>query len=155
MVILEWAPSLWLDTKSQEWKEKQQHFFQHGSTASRSLMLNSCSKEEDCRRRDPLWPTSNCPGSAPGQILPEKTRTLVRDHEYFIPTKFHQNPSNSVAEEVELDMCLWNTDAPGGNKVQLWQKSLSPTFWPCPAPQGRVMSVKCEQPLDELTVQVW
>ena len=55
----------------------------------------------------------------------------------------------------KLDMCLWNTDAPGGNKVQLWQKSLSPTFWPCPTPQGRVMSVKCEQPLDELTVQVW
>ena len=24
-----------------------------------------------------------------------------------------------------------------------------------PHPQGRVMSVKCEQPLDELTVQVW
>ena len=51
------------------------------------------------------------------------------------------------------NMCLWNTDAPGGNK--LWQKSLSPTFWPHPTPQGHVMSVKCEQPLDELTVQVW
>ena len=24
-----------------------------------------------------------------------------------------------------------------------------------PHPQGRVMSVRCEQPLDELTVQVW
>ena len=48
---------------------------------------------------------------------------------------------------------LWNTDAPGGNKVKLWQKSLSPTFWP--HPKGLVMSVKCEQPLDELTVQVW
>ena len=57
--------------------------------------------------------------------------------------------------ETKLDMCLWNTDAPGGNKVQLWQKSLSPTFWPRPTPRGRVMSVKCEQPLDELTVQVW
>ena len=22
------------------------------------------------------------------------------------------------------DMCLWNTDAPGGNKVEIWQKSL-------------------------------
>ena len=50
-------------------------------------------------------------------------------------------------------MCLWNTEAPGGNKVKLWQKSLSPTFWP--DPQGHVTSVKCEQPLDELTVQVW
>ena len=54
----------------------------------------------------------------------------------------------------QLDMYLWNTDAPGGNKVKLWQKSLSPTFWPRPTPQGHVMSVKCEQPLDELTVQV-
>ena len=34
----------------------------------------------------------------------------------------------------QLDMCLWNTDAPGGNKVKIWQKSLSPTFWPCPTP---------------------
>ena len=30
-----------------------------------------------------------------------KTTTLVRDHEYFIPTKFHQNPSSSSVEEVE------------------------------------------------------
>ena len=33
-------------------------------------------------------------------------------------------------------------------------KSLSPKFWPRPTPRG-MMSVKCEQPLDELTVQVW
>ena len=30
-----------------------------------------------------------------------KTITLVRDHEYFIPTKFHQNPSSGSGEEVE------------------------------------------------------
>ena len=29
-----------------------------------------------------------------------KTTTLVRDHEYFIPTKFHQNPSSGSGEEV-------------------------------------------------------
>ena len=68
--------------------------------------------------------------------------------------QIHMN-KNMCELQNELDMCLWNTDAPGGNKVQLWQKSKSPTFWPCPTPQGRVMSVKCEQPLDELTVQVW
>ena len=35
-------------------------------------------------------------------------------------------------------------------------KSLSPKFWPNLAPpQGHVMSVKCEEPLYELTVQVW
>ena len=30
-----------------------------------------------------------------------KTTTLVRDHEYFIPTKFHQNLSRGSGEEVE------------------------------------------------------
>ena len=30
-----------------------------------------------------------------------KTTTLVRDHEYFIPTKFHQNPSSGSGEEAE------------------------------------------------------
>ena len=30
-----------------------------------------------------------------------KTTTLVRDHEYFIHTKFHQNPSSGSGEEVE------------------------------------------------------
>ena len=30
-----------------------------------------------------------------------KTTTLVRDLEYFIHTKFHQNPSSSSGEEVE------------------------------------------------------
>ena len=36
-------------------------------------------------------------------------------------------------------MCLWNTDAPGGNKVKIWQKSyiLTP-----PDPQGQMMSEK-------------
>ena len=30
-----------------------------------------------------------------------ETTTLVRDHEYFIPTKFHQNPSSGSGGEVE------------------------------------------------------
>ena len=30
-----------------------------------------------------------------------KTTTLVRDHEYFIPTKFNQNLSSGSGEEVE------------------------------------------------------
>ena len=30
-----------------------------------------------------------------------KTKTLVWDHEYFIPTKFYQNPSSGSGEEVE------------------------------------------------------
>ena len=50
-------------------------------------------------------------------------------------------------------MCLWNMDAPGGNKVKIRQKSVSPKLWP--HPQGHVMSVKCEEPINELTFQVW
>ena len=30
-----------------------------------------------------------------------KTTTLVRDHEYFIHTKFHQNPTSGSGEEVK------------------------------------------------------
>ena len=36
-----------------------------------------------------------------------KTTTLVRDHEYFIPTNFHQNPSSGSGEEVENVKSLW------------------------------------------------
>ena len=42
---------------------------------------------------------------------------------------------------------LWNTDAIGGNKVQIW-KTLH--FDPAPT-QGHVISVNNEQPFDELT----
>ena len=34
----------------------------------------------------------------------------------------------------QQDMCLWNTDATGSNKVKIWQKSLSPIFRPRPPP---------------------
>ena len=54
----------------------------------------------------------------------------------------------------QLDMCLWNTDAPGSNKVKLRQKIFKSYFFTPPNPQGQVMSVKCEEPIDELTVQV-
>ena len=30
-----------------------------------------------------------------------KTTTLVRDHEYFMPIKFHQNLSSGSGEQVE------------------------------------------------------
>ena len=54
-----------------------------------------------------------------------KTTTLVRDHEYFILTKFHQNPSSGSGKEVENVKSLW-TD--GGqcamtiahSSLQLW-----------------------------------
>ena len=52
-------------------------------------------------------------------------------------------------------MCLWNTDAPGGNiKSKSGKISKSYILTP-PDPRGHGMSVKCEKPIDELTVQVW
>ena len=36
----------------------------------------------------------------------QKTTTLVRDLEYFLHTKFHQNPSSGSGEEVENVNCL-------------------------------------------------
>ena len=61
-------------------------------------------------------------------------------------TNFHGKSNPQI---TKLDMCLWNTDAPSVNKVEIWQKSPSPIFWP--HPQGHVMSVKCEEPIDELS----
>ena len=43
---------------------------------------------------------------------------------------------------------------PAATKSKYGKISKSQILTP-PHPQGRVMSVKCEQPLDELTVQVW
>ena len=42
-----------------------------------------------------------------------KTTTLIRDHEYFISTKFHQNLSSGSGEEVENVKSLRQTDDDG------------------------------------------
>ena len=53
-------------------------------------------------------------------------------------------------------MCLWNTDASaGGNKVKNNGKIYKSYILTSPNAQGHVVSVKCEGPTDELTVQVW
>ena len=54
----------------------------------------------------------------------------------------------------ELDMCLWKRDARGRNSQNTAKISKSYILTP-PHPQMHVMSVKCEEPIDELTVQVW
>ena len=53
----------------------------------------------------------------------------------------------------KLDMCFWNMDAPRATKSKYGKNLLSPTFWS--HPQGHVMSMKYEEPIEELTVQVW
>ena len=58
-----------------------------------------------------------------------KTTTLVRDHEYFIPTKFHQNPSSGSGEEVENVKVYRRTDdgrTDGRRTVRYDNSSLEP-----------------------------
>ena len=59
-----------------------------------------------------------------------KTTTLVRDHEYFIPTNFHQNPSSGSGEEVEYVKSLRQTDGrrrtDGRRTVRYDNSSLEP-----------------------------
>ena len=46
----------------------------------------------------------------------QKTTTLVRDHEYFIPTKFLQNLSSGSGEEVENMKVYGRTDDDDGRR---------------------------------------
>ena len=87
-----------------EWNQKKQHFFPH---ASRSLLciwfvaVAFRSEEEVSYRRGPPVTYFCSALDPPLGGSGRKTTTLVRDHEYFIPTKFHQNPSSGSGEEVE------------------------------------------------------
>ena len=88
------------------------------SHASRSLLsirfvaVAFRSEEEVSWRRGPpvtyFGPALDSPLGGSGR----KTTTLVRDHEYFIPTKFHQNLSG-FGEEVENVKSLRTTDDDG------------------------------------------
>ena len=55
-------------------------------------------KKKFVEEGDPLWPILAPPWICPSADLAEKKTTLVRDHEYFIHTKFHQKPSSSSGE---------------------------------------------------------
>ena len=75
--------------------------------ASRSLLCIrfdavAFQSEEEVRWRRGPPVTYFCPAlDPPLGGSGRKTTTLVRDHEYFIPTKFHQNLSSGSGEEVE------------------------------------------------------
>ena len=55
-----------------------------------------------------------CPALDPPLGGSGRKTTTVRDHEYFIPTKFHQNSSSSSGEEVENVKSLRRTDDDDG-----------------------------------------
>ena len=84
-----------------------------------------CVKKKKSRCQELLQNLSNM------NYLPKCTSRLVVQHSCHISVKSMQQCRRSWEE---LDMCLWNMEAPGGNKVKIWQKSASPTFWPHPTP---------------------
>ena len=51
-------------------------------------------------------------------------------------------------------MCLWNIP-PAATKSKYGKNLFKSYILTQPDPQGHVMLVKCEEPIDELTVQVW
>ena len=61
------------------------------------LSLQPSSLKKKGTPYDLFWPALDPPLGRSGR----KTTTLVRDHGYFIPSKFHQNPSSGSGEEVE------------------------------------------------------
>ena len=49
-----------------------------------------------------------CPGSNQGRSLGQKTTTHVKDLDFFMPTKFHQNPSSSsVVRAIYLFLYIY------------------------------------------------
>ena len=71
---------------------------------------------------------------------------------YIIP--FTSDQSVKSWKELITRHVFVKQGCPGGNKVKIWQKSKSYILTPSHS-QEHVMSVKCEEPIDELTVQVW
>ena len=43
---------------------------------------------------------------------------------------------SSPEHKAKLDTCLWNKDATGGNKVQIWQKKFKFHILTCPTTRG-------------------
>ena len=88
--------------------------------------------------------------------IPFNTRLKISNGSGASATDTHKWPLFCKTNAwTKLDMCLWNTDAPGGNKVKIYKKISKSYILTPPHPQGQGMSVKCEEPLNELTVQVW
>ena len=74
------------------------------------------SEEEVLWRRGPhdlYWPALNPPWGGSDR----KTTIIVRDHEYFIPTKFHQNSSSGSWEKVENVKVYRQTDGQRAMKI--------------------------------------
>ena len=66
------------------------------------LLYPSGLKKKFIEEGDPPPLTYFCPAlDPPLDGSGQKTTTLVRDHEYFIPTKFHKYPSSSYVGKAD------------------------------------------------------
>ena len=94
------ASKIWLRNGTKN-NNTSSHMLLRSLLSIRFVAVAFRSEEEVCWRREPpvtyFGPALDPPLGGSGR----KTTTLVRDHEYFIPTKFHQNPSSGFGEEVE------------------------------------------------------
>ena len=134
-------------TSSQNWTGRQRHMYKRTDIETQSLQSNSflhsiwgvmtyvmlqlpsrslrftvIPSKPFCQRPIPIhvnWAKSRC--------------NLIWE---FSSVKKSFSYSSQVFLKLKQDMCLWNMDAPGYNKVKIWQKSLSPTIWPRPTPRG-------------------
>ena len=99
--------------------------------ASRSLLcIQFCCCSHFVRRRSSLKKGTPCDLflPRPGQIC-RKTTTLVRDLEYFILTKFHQNPSRGSGEEVENVNCLTDDGRTTDRRTDDGQRMITIGHW--------------------------
>ena len=102
-------------TKSKKTSKTRQKF-DFGMEQKVTTLLPTCFKitamHSVCHCSLPVWRRSFLKKGTPHDLFcpaldpplggyGRKTTTLVRDHEYFIHTKFHQNPSSGSGEEVE------------------------------------------------------
>ena len=72
-----------------------------------------------------FWPALDPPLDGSGR----KITTLVRDLEYFIHTKFHQNPSSGSGEEVENVNSLTDDGRTDGRQTDAGQRVITIGHW--------------------------
>ena len=74
-------------------------------------------------------------------------------YDFLYLGKYLEEPQNISALKQNWT-CVFETRMPPAATKSKYGKNLEVLHFNQPRPQGHVMSVKCEEPIDELTVQV-